>query len=143
MTADATPWIPETEPAAQDVRVIDERLYDYSAARCGIDDGKYLTMFIRDDGGAVIGGTHGWTWGATCYVQLLFIPETMRRRGRGTALMRAVEAEARARGCTQIVVETHDFQAPQFYAGLGFVQLGGVPDYPRGHSRITMRKQLG
>jgi hypothetical protein len=56
----------------------------------------------------------------------------------------AVEAEAINRGCGQIVVRTHDFQAPQFYiyTKLGFAVIGRIPDYPVGHQEITMIKLL-
>ena len=35
--------------------------------------------------------------------------------------MQAVEKEAKTRNCRQIVLETHDFQAPGFYQKLGFM----------------------
>jgi ribosomal protein S18 acetylase RimI-like enzyme len=59
-----------------------------------------------------------------------------------TRLVEAVEAEAINRGCGQIVVRTHDFQAPQFYTKLGFAVIGRIPDYPVGHQEITMIKLL-
>ncbi len=54
-----------------------------------------------------------------------------------------VEEEAVARRCEQIVLETHDFQAPAFYRKLGFTNVGGVAGYPRGHQYLTMLKRLG
>jgi ribosomal protein S18 acetylase RimI-like enzyme len=56
--------------------------------------------------------------------------------------MEAVEAEAINRGCDQIVLRTHNFQAPQFYIKLGFAAIGRIPDYPVGHQEITMIKLL-
>jgi len=44
--------------------------------------------------------------------------------------------------CQQIVLETHDFQAPGFYQKLGFEAVNGVDDYPRGHRYLTLIKRL-
>src|SRR5262249_17478957 len=88
------------------------------------------------------GGVFGWTWGATCYIRYLFVPAGMRRRGHGSRLMATVEAEAALRGCHQIVLETHDFQAPEFYRKLGFAITGRVPDYPCGHQYLPLVKRL-
>jgi ribosomal protein S18 acetylase RimI-like enzyme len=132
----------ETEPKPEDVRLLDERLYEFNARATGLADGKLLAFFMRDGDGATIGGVFGWTWGGTCYVRYLFIPTDLRNRGHGTGLMRAVEAEARARGCEQIVLETHDFQAPEFYRSLGFAIAGRVEGYPHGHAYLTMVKRL-
>ena len=133
----------ETEPSREDIRLLDERLY---AVQCAgdRDSGRQVPrVFLRGEDGAAVGGIYGWTWGATCYVRYLFVPEEMRKQGQGSSLMRAVETEAKARGCGQIVLPTHDFQAPEFYRRLGFEIAGRVDGYPHGHQYLTMVKRLG
>jgi hypothetical protein len=56
--------------------------------------------------------------------------------------MCALENEAKARGCTQIAVETHDFQAPDSCRRLGFEVIGCIDGYPSGHQYLTMLKRL-
>jgi GNAT superfamily N-acetyltransferase len=122
---------------------LEQRINEFNVQTTGIADGKLLAAFLRDDEGTALGGVFGWTWGATCYIRYLFVPAQVRKRGYGSRLMASVEAEASARGCTQLVLETHDFQAPQFYCKLGFKITGLVSDYPCGHQYLTLVKQLG
>jgi GNAT superfamily N-acetyltransferase len=132
----------EDEPRPEDIRVLEDLIYEFNRTATGIRDGRYLALFLRDGDGRVIGGLFGWTWGATCYVRYLFVPQELRRQGYGTRLMRLVEDEAKVRGCHQIALETHDFQAPEFYRGLGFEAVGLIDGYPIGHHSVTMVKRL-
>jgi len=132
----------EADPTDQDIRSLEERIHAFNEAATGIRDGKLLALFLRDGEGKVTGGLFGWTWGATCHVRYLFVPPSLRNRGYGTRLMRRVEEEAIARGCRQIALETHDFQAPEFYRRLGFEVVGRINGYPIGHHQLTMRKRL-
>ena len=132
----------ESEPKPEDVRLLEDRIYEFNVQATGTADGKLLAVFLRDDLGAVVGGIHGWTWGATCYVRHLFVPADLRHQGHGSRLLRIVEMEAIERECRQIVLETHDFQAPDFYRRFGFEVVGRVIDYPLGHESLTMVKRL-
>ncbi len=132
----------ESEPNPEDIRLLENRIYEFNVQETGISDGKVLAAFLRDDIGAVVGGIYGWTWGATCYIRYLYIPAPLRNQGHGSRLMRKVEAEATARECRQIVLDTHDFQAPDFYRRFGFEVVGRVNDYPRCHQSLTMLKRL-
>jgi ribosomal protein S18 acetylase RimI-like enzyme len=132
----------EAEPKSEDVQLLEQRLYEFNVERTRIDDGKLIASFLRDGNGTVLGGVSGWTWGATCYIRYLFVPAALRQRGLGSRLMTVVETEARTRGCRQIVLETHDFQAPEFYRKLGFKITGRVADYPVGYQYLTMVKRL-
>jgi ribosomal protein S18 acetylase RimI-like enzyme len=132
----------ESNPDPEYARFLEDRLYAFSVQATGIADGQLLAVPLRGTDGAVAGGAYGWTWGGTCYVRYLFVPADMRGRGHGTGIMRAVEREAVARGCGQIVLETHDFQAPALYRRLGFAVVGVIEGYPHGHRYLTMLKRL-
>jgi len=132
----------DTDPDPADIRVLEDRLYEFNMQATGHNDGQLYGIFLRDENGAVIGGADGWTWGATCYVRHLYLPEPMRGKVLGTRLMDLIEQEALVRGCALIVLESHDFQAPEFYRRRGFVATGSVEDYPRGHRNFTLVKTL-
>ena len=47
-----------------------------------------------------------------------------------------------ARGCTQIVLSSHSFQAPEFYVRHGYVEYGRIEGYPHGHAQAHLVKDL-
>ena len=133
----------EIEPAPGDIRFLEDRLYEYNVEQTGSDDGKWLSIFVRDDKGEIVAGLHGWTWCGACKVRTLWVREDLRRQGYGKRLMGAAEQEARARGCEQILLDTFSFQAPLFYQKLGYEVIGVVDGFPRQpHSESHMRKAL-
>jgi GNAT superfamily N-acetyltransferase len=136
------PLVVETQPRPEDVRVLEDGLYRFNVEATGIDDGTLFGVFLRDSDGTVVGGASGWIWAGTCHVQLLFVPEAARHQGQGTLLMRAVENEARSRGCGEIVLATYDFQAPAFYEKLGFTAVGELAQHRRRTTSLTMVKRL-
>jgi GNAT superfamily N-acetyltransferase len=132
----------ESDPDPGHARFLEDRLYEYNLRATGIADNELLAVSLRGPEGEVVGGAYGWTWGGTCHVRYLFVPAGMRNQGHGTRMMRAIEREALVRRCRQIVLETHDFQAPDFYRRLGFAVVGVVDGYPRGHRHLTMLRRL-
>ncbi len=132
----------QTEPDAGNVELLKDRLYEYNVARTGIDDGKLLGIFLRDDRGEIFAGLYGWTWGGCLDVQQLWVREDARGRGHGRRLLQAAEREAVARGCRQATLDTHCFQAPEFYRRLGYEVVGVLEGYPRGHRKYYLRKTL-
>jgi GNAT superfamily N-acetyltransferase len=132
--------VDRADPAA--VRRLSDGLSSFNAAATGIDDGREVFAELRDHDGELYAGVHGWSWAGTCWIELLWVRDDKRGGGIGTALMRAVEAEARSRGCAQIALMTHSFQAPNFYRQHGFEQVGELEDYPRGYSDLLLRRRL-
>ncbi len=136
-------FVIETNPAPEDVEFLDNRINEFNLRTTQIPFGGLLSIFVRDDAGAIIAGIHGWTWGDTCEIRLLWVREDMRGRDYGSGLLQAAEREATARGCRQVVLDTHSFQAPNFYQRYGYEVVGVVDDYPRGHQKMYLRKRLG
>jgi len=129
--------------ASTDRAELEARLYAFNVERTGFRDGRTLSCFLRDPSGELVAGIDGFTWGGYARIELLWVDASARGQGLGRRLVNAVEHEAAERGCTTIVLASHDFQAPDFYAKLGYELVGETADTPRGHRELTFRKQLG
>ena len=119
-----------------------DRLYEFNSRTTGIYDGALLNASVEDESGKIVAAISGHTWGGCCEIGRLWVHESMRGTGIGTALMQAAEREAVRRGCHQIVLSTHSFQAPRFYEKLGFRRLAAIPNYPRGYENTLYIKDL-
>ena len=126
----------------EDVAFLERQIVAFNPERTGIRDGSLLASFVRDDGNAIVAGLYGWTWGGTCEIRYLWVDERLRGQGHGRRLLAAAEGEALRRGCSQVILATHSFQAPGFYRKLGYATLAVIDDYPRGHQQLLMRKAL-
>jgi len=129
------------DAAPADIVRLEAHLDAFNAVVTGIPDARLLSVLLKRDG-EIFAGLHGHTWGATCQIKLLWIAEPERGRGLGNALLKAAEDEAVRRGCRQIMLATHSFQAPGFYEKHGFERVATIADNPCGHSDIIMVKRL-
>jgi GNAT superfamily N-acetyltransferase len=121
---------------------LDAEINAFNATATGCADGRLLSVAARGDGGDLRGGLFGWTWGGCGYVEFLWVRDDQRGSGLGARLLAAAEQEIRRRGCVQVALSTHSFQAPGFYARFGYRECGRTPDYPRGYDQIHLVKRL-
>ena len=120
-----------------------ERIYEFNSKATGYFDGQLLGGRLRNDQGEIIAAFNGHTWGGCCVIAHLWVHESARGRGIGRALLHAAEQEARRRGCEQVVLSTHSFQAPAFYRRLGYEKQAEIRDDPKGYASIVYAKRLG
>jgi len=72
----------------------------------------------------------------------IWVHEKLRGRRLGSRLLAAAEAEAVRRGCHQMHLDTHRYQAPDFYRRQGYDVIGELPGWPGADVRIFLRKRL-
>jgi GNAT superfamily N-acetyltransferase len=136
------PRITMTDAPDADARAaITEGLADYNASQAGYRDWRPLGVLVSDPAdGTVVGGILGRTSLGLLFVDLVFLPESLRGGGIGGRTLRLAEEEAIRRGCRSGVLLTITFQAPDFYARHGWQEFGRIPCDPPGTARVFMRK---
>jgi GNAT superfamily N-acetyltransferase len=125
-----------------DAAELRDAIHEFNFVTTGYRDGRSLSCFLRDAGGALVAGIDGFTWGGYARVDYLWVAESLRGQGVGSRLLHAAEQEARRRGCGTITLDTHSFQAPDFYPARGYVAVGTTDDTPRGYSQTLFQKSL-
>jgi GNAT superfamily N-acetyltransferase len=139
---DTTQLVVESQPHPDDIRFLEDRLYEYNVEQTGVPDGQWLAVFLRDAQQTIRAGAEGWTWCGSCFIRTIWVHRDLRGQGIGTQLLHAVEQEARVRGCQQIVLTSYSFQAPGFYQKCGFEVFAVLEDHPRQHREYYLRKRL-
>jgi ribosomal protein S18 acetylase RimI-like enzyme len=133
----------ETNPDLKHVLFLEDQINEFNFKTTGITDGELLAIFLRGTQNEIVAGIYGWTWGGTCEIRYLWVQAEQRGQGIGSQLLAQAEQEAVRRGCRQIVLDTHSFQAPGFYLKMGYQIIASHENYPRGYAAYYLRKELG
>ena len=143
-TKETPPILTVTDaPDSKAEEVIEEGLAQYNENNAGYRDSRPLAVLVSDpDTKAVVGGLMGRTSLGLLFIDLFFLPASLRKQGLGGRIMQEAEAEARRRGCRKAVVTTISFQAPEFYERHGYQAFGQIDCRP-GAARIFLSKSLG
>jgi GNAT superfamily N-acetyltransferase len=122
--------------------VIANGLDDFNDDVIGYGDRRALAVVVKDASGKVVGGALGRSSLGLLFLDLFYLPKSLRGSGLGTQILNAFEEEGRKRGCCSAVLYTLSFQAPQFYERNGWRIFGDIPCHPDGASRVFLTKLL-
>jgi len=92
---------------------------------------------------APIGLATGYTIGAICRVDALWVRPDQRHRGIGAVLLHAADAVARERGCAVTQVTMYDGAGPGFLEKRGFARIGYYPDLVKRVGSGLYQRHLG
>ena len=122
--------------------IIGEGISNYNTQQAGDETAQRMCFVVQSPDKEILGGVIGviyWDW---LYVDLMWIREEFRGCGYGHRLMTQLEDEARQRGARHAFLDTFSFQAPDFYKKHGYRVFGELKDFPAGHQRHFMTKDL-
>lgn len=114
----------------------------FNKQQAGKDNFQRLCFVVQAPDQEIVGGVIGETYWNWLHIDLMWIKEEHRRQGYGQRLLAAAEEEARQRGITGVFLDTFSFQAPGFYERYGYRVFGELADFPPGHTRFFMTKEL-
>lgn len=132
----------EENPKPEEVAHIRNSLYSFNEQYGGPRNYTPLYVFLRDDNNKVLGGILGATYWDWAVMDIFWISEEMRCKGYGSKILKLVEEEAVKRGCTDVQLNTHDFQAVEFYKKYGYTVYGELKNFPEGFIKYSMQKRI-
>ncbi len=132
----------QENPQPEAIQAIRNNLVAFNRSQVGIDNYKPLVFSINNATGETIGGLIGEAYLGWLYIEMLWIKEEIRNSGYGSKLLVAAETKAKQYGCQSVYLDTFSFQALGFYQKNGYLIFGELPDFPIGHSRYFLTKNL-
>ena len=105
-------------------------------------DKRRLKWIGTDKGGLIRAALTAeilWDW---MYLDELWVCRTHRGEGVGKHLVRLAEQAATSEGLQGVWLWTQSWQAAGFYSQLGYHEFCQFPNFPEGHQRIGLRKDL-
>ncbi len=129
-------------PGGAPSRFLIDNVFSANIAKTGVSAWHPVGFYLKNDRGEWLGGLNATIWGGWLHVTFLWVTETLRGQGHGSRLMDEAEAFAAEKGASAATLETHTFGAHDFYVKRGYIEFGRLDDYPPGHAKVFLRKQL-
>lgn len=130
-------------PSAGDSAVLSAGLADYNEQKAGYRDWRPLAALLQDpQTGETLGGMIGRTSYGLLFIDMVYLPETVRGQAIGSRLLATMEHEGIARGCKSAFLFTITWQAPGFYERHGWTEFGRIHCEPGESARVFMMKTL-
>lgn len=134
--------IPIDNPEQSAWGIIGRSLGEYNRQQAGPDNAQRICYVVQTPDGEIAGGVIAVTYWDWLYIDLMWLREDLRGRGYGSRLLALAEEAGRHHGATHAHLDTFSFQAPDFYARHGYHVFGELPDFPAGHRRYYLTKEL-
>lgn len=131
----------DTSPEGDDIAVIARGMREHALAQIAGDESPPFACFARD-GRVIVGGAVGRIIKGRLFVELLWVEETRRDSGLGSALLHAIEEHARERGCADALLETLSTSAARLYTSAGYRLQAEIPNYISGFAKRVFVKAL-
>ena len=122
--------------------IIGRGVGNYNKQQAGDNRFQRLCFALKTTDEEIVGGVLGDVHFDWLYVDLLWVKDELRGEGYGYRLMELLEDEARKLGAKNAYLDTFSFQAPDFYKRQGYQVFGELQDFPTGHQRYFLTKQL-
>ena len=103
---------------------------------------RYVNLDAQTEDGRVIGGIRGFVILSLLRIEVIFVDAAARGQGVGARLLAEAEQLARGMGAKNAALETFEFQAPQFYAKLGYVEVSRIERYAKDFYLAAFTKAL-
>jgi GNAT superfamily N-acetyltransferase len=122
--------------------IIGPAISAYNTQQAGDDHVQSLCFVLEAPDQEIVGGVIGATYWDWLHIDLLWVKDELRGQGYGHRLLTRAEDEARQRGAKNAYLDTFSFQAPDFYKRHGYQVFGQLEDFPAGHHRYFLTKEL-
>ena len=133
-------YVDKPEQSAWGIRSLRPR--NYNKQQAGDNKFQRLCFVLHAPDQEIVGGVIDETYWDWFYLDLLWVKDELRGRGYGHRLLTRAEDEARQRGAKNVYLDTFSFQALDFYKQQGYQVFGELQDFPPGHQRYFLTKQL-
>jgi GNAT superfamily N-acetyltransferase len=132
------------DPPSEAFQVLWTPLLRFNEQKAGNTKSRTLAILLSEPAtGKVVGGLWGAVSVGLMYIDVIFVPERLRRTGVGSKVMQRAEAEAIRRGCHGIWLDTYNFQATRsFYERLGFTVFGVIEGPPPIFPHFFLKKDV-
>ncbi len=121
---------------------LDKKIAEFNWAHWEVNERLPLAVQICNERGDIVAGAAGRTFGDWLLINTLWVSEELRGQGVGSQLLTVIESAGQARGCTQCLLDTLNFQAMPFYQKHGYVTQWVQQNYPKTGCKYYMLKQL-
>lgn len=133
-------YIIDNNPSAFNDKIIRDGLINFNSLTLN-EKGSHFSIFVKDSSD-IIGGALIWEHSDALYIDVLWCSEHYRKRGIGAKIISMIDEVAITKRIGKIFVDTHAFQALEFYQKQGFYSIGTIPGYLMGHDLIYLRKDV-